>query len=362
MIVPVDIRDLILFIGIGNGILMASYLLGNRERTLAQVLLGLLIVCMSFNVCIFLILKYGLYNQYPILHWLPFGLSFTIGPLLYFYTKAVISKSFKITKSGYKHFLLLLLDYPHSIYHIIYGRTVLHLDLHYVLDKFALFSMISNAIYLFLTYKAVKEYNKQLPNYASNTRNLQLKWLGNSIFIWTGLFVFGLVYGAIDFILDLNFEEAYFINYLLIATVLWLGIKGTMQGQNSMELSRQITQSLPAEKGEKIIKDLKQLMKNQKIYLYPDLTLRNVEDQLNFSSKEISLAINSVIKKNFYQFINEYRVEEFKLRVLDKKNKHLTLFGIAQESGFNSKATFNRVFSSVTGISPRQFLDQSNTQ
>ena len=362
MIIPIDIRDLIIFIGIGNGILMSAYLLGNRERTLAQILLGLLIICMSFNVGIFLILKYGLYNQYPILHWLPFGLSFTIGPLLYFYVKAVISKSFRLTKPDYRHFLLLLLDYPHSIYHIIYGRTVLHLELHYVLDKFALFSMISNGIYLFLTYKTVKAFNKQLPNYASNTRNLQLKWLGNSIFIWTGLFFFGLVYGALDFIFDFNFEEAYFFNYLLIATVVWLGVKGTMQQQTSMELLKQTTQHIPPEKSKAIITDLKKLMENQKIYLNPDLTLRNVEDHLNFSSKEISLAINSVMKKNFYRLINEYRVEEFKLRALDASNKHLTLFGIAQECGFSSKATFNRVFNSFTGISPRQFVDQSKTE
>ncbi len=360
MIVSIDIRDILILIGVGNGLLLFCYMLAGNERSLARSLLGFLIFCLSFNVLLFIILKYRIYDQYPVLHWLPFGLSYIIGPLIYFYVKAIVSKSFFLTKRHFAHFALLLLDYPHSIYHIIYGREILHLDLHYVLDKFSLFSMVSNGIYLFITYKFIKDYHKLLPDFLSNTQNLQLKWLSDSILVWTSLFFFGLIYGIIDFAVDLNFEDAYLINYLFIITVIWLGFKGIRQGQNSIEISRNRAQPISQASTEVIIKKLKKVMEEQKLYYLSDLTLRNVEDQLGFSSREISLAINQSLKKNFYQFVNEFRVEDFKQKVLDPSNAHLTLFGIAQESGFSSKATFNRVFKSVTGISPREYLNQQS--
>lgn len=356
--VPVDLRDILILVGIGNGFLMSLFMLFGQERTLARTLLGFLIFCLSFNVLVFIILKYRIYDQYPILHGLPFGLSFIIGPLIYFYVRAVVSKSFRLSRQHYHHFLWLILDYPHSVYHIIYGRSIPHLSLHYVLDKFALFSMFSNGVYLYLTFRFIKDYHRILPNFLSNTQNLQLKWLSDSILVWTALFFFGLVYGALDFVVDLNFEDAYLINYLFISSAIWLGFKGIKQGQNSIEITKQPAQSVSQEASAEIIQKLKKVMEEQKLYLMSDLTLRNVEDQLGYSSKEISHAINQSLKKNFYQFVNEYRVDAFKQKVLDPSKAHLTLLGIAQECGFSSKATFNRVFKSISGMSPKEYLTQ----
>ena len=56
---------------------------------------------------------------------------------------------------------------------------------------------------------------------------------------------------------------------------------------------------------------------------------------LNITRQNISLTINDAIGKNFYQLINEYRVEEFKQLVLDSKNDHITLLGLAYDAGFN---------------------------
>ncbi len=361
MTVPIDLRDILILIGVGNGLLMSMYMLLGRDRSLARSLLGLLIICLSFNVLLFIILKYRVYDNYPVLHWLPFGLSFIIGPLLYFYVQAVISSAFKMTVKQYRHFLLILLDYPHSVYHIIYGRGVAHLDLHYVLDKFSLFSLIPNGIYLFLTFKVIKKYNQELPNYLSNTQRFRLQWLSNSILAWSGLFLVGLVYGAVDFIVDFGFEEAYFINFIFTITIIWLSIKGLSQEQNATDLPKQPPQTLELATSDRIIEKLRKTMGEQKLYLLPDLTLRNIEDQLGFSSKDISMAINQSLKKNFYQYVNEYRVEEFKERAVDPSNSHLTLFGIAQECGFSSKATFNRVFKSGTGLSPKEYLAQQDS-
>lgn len=361
MNVSVEFRDLIILIGIGNGLLMAVFMLIGRDRSLARSLLAILIICLSYNVLLYIILKYRVYDDYPLLHLLPFGLSFIIGPLLYFYVQAIISSSFRITLQRYAHFLLVLLDYPHSLYHIIYGREVLHLDLHYFLDKFSFFSVIPIGIYLLLTYKLVRSYNEQIPNYLSNTQNIRLKWLSDSILICSFFFLLVFAYGGIDFIYDFDFEPAYILNLIFAGSVVWLGLKGMRQNQNMFDFPK-YTAPINQEESREIISKLQKVMREQKLHLLPDLTLRQVEDQVGYPSKDISQAINHVLQKNFYQFVNDYRIDEFKNRAQDIKNNHLTLLGIAQESGFSSKATFNRVFKASTGFTPKEYLqlNQSN--
>jgi AraC-like DNA-binding protein len=69
----------------------------------------------------------------------------------------------------------------------------------------------------------------------------------------------------------------------------------------------------------------------------------------------LSQLINKKSEKNFRDFINQFRIEEFKKRARDPDSKNYTLLSIAYECGFNSKATFNRVFKNHTGITPSTF-------
>ena len=71
---------------------------------------------------------------------------------------------------------------------------------------------------------------------------------------------------------------------------------------------------------------------------------------------ELSEAINSGVGKNFNDFVNSYRVKEVEQMLQDGKQEQLSLLGIALECGFNSKATFNRVFKKMTGQSPSQYV------
>ncbi len=95
----------------------------------------------------------------------------------------------------------------------------------------------------------------------------------------------------------------------------------------------------------------------EKSYLNPELTLSELSIKLNTNTSVLSAVINSGFGKNFNDFVNEYRVEEFKRQATAANNKHLTLLAIAFDCGFNSKATFNRAFKKVTDVSPKAFLD-----
>jgi YesN/AraC family two-component response regulator len=95
-------------------------------------------------------------------------------------------------------------------------------------------------------------------------------------------------------------------------------------------------------------------MEEQKIYLEPQLSLKDMANQLRSNPSVISAAINQNFGKNFNDFVNEYRVKEFQTRQLLPENKNFTLLAIALDCGFNSKSTFNRSFKKITGKAPRE--------
>ncbi|XHR97182.1 helix-turn-helix domain-containing protein [Mucilaginibacter sp. UC70_90] len=96
-------------------------------------------------------------------------------------------------------------------------------------------------------------------------------------------------------------------------------------------------------------------MKANLYYQDPELNLRSLAEKLDLHPNELSRIINTVLKKSFNDFINEYRVADVARKMQDPAYDHLTLLGIAFESGFNSKTTFNRTFKQMTGKNPAEY-------
>jgi len=103
---------------------------------------------------------------------------------------------------------------------------------------------------------------------------------------------------------------------------------------------------------------LADLMQREKLYTDPEITLGDVAAKLDIHPNYLSQVINTVLKKNFYDYINSQRVEEFTRVVQEPKNQHFTLLALAFGCGFNSKSSFNRNFRKVTGVSPSLYLNQ----
>jgi AraC-like DNA-binding protein len=96
-------------------------------------------------------------------------------------------------------------------------------------------------------------------------------------------------------------------------------------------------------------------MKEEKLYLNPELNLAILSKHTSLQQKIISAVLNQHIQKSFNVFVNEYRVEAFKERIRQADRENLTMAGIAAECGFNSQATFQRTFKEITGMSPSDY-------
>ncbi|MBN2774262.1 MAG: helix-turn-helix transcriptional regulator, partial [Prolixibacteraceae bacterium] len=106
---------------------------------------------------------------------------------------------------------------------------------------------------------------------------------------------------------------------------------------------------------------LNRFIAEEEPFLIPNLSLRSLAEQVEIHPNKLSWLLNERMGKNFNEFINFYRIEYFKKLALDSGNRHISLIGLAYESGFNSKTVFNTYFKKETGMTPKEFLKQNGS-
>ncbi|MDW7693004.1 helix-turn-helix domain-containing protein [Flammeovirgaceae bacterium SG7u.111] len=104
---------------------------------------------------------------------------------------------------------------------------------------------------------------------------------------------------------------------------------------------------------------LLEVMEEKQPYLSPELSLRSLAETIQLHPNKLSRLLNEEIGKNFNDFINDYRLKAFQAKAINPTNNHLTLLGLAFESGFNSKSVFNDFFKKTTGLTPKAWVKEN---
>lgn len=107
---------------------------------------------------------------------------------------------------------------------------------------------------------------------------------------------------------------------------------------------------------EQYAREVEEYLKTSEAYVRSDLSLAEVAKATGIASRNISKAINTVLKKTFFDLINGLRIEKAKQLLQQKKQLDLTLETIAERCGFNSQSTFCRAFKKATGVSTSEWL------
>ncbi|WP_420322731.1 helix-turn-helix domain-containing protein [Flagellimonas sp.] len=101
---------------------------------------------------------------------------------------------------------------------------------------------------------------------------------------------------------------------------------------------------------------MKQLMEFKKLYLDPNCSLNKVANEMKLPAYLISHVVNNALDKSFPDFLNSYRIEEVKTRLLQPENNNVKIASLAYDCGFNSLSSFNIAFKKSTGVTPSKFL------
>ena len=361
------------------GLLFARYI---KKKNISDLFLALILLIVCYQQTCYTVGFMGWYTVFrnTKINYFLIPLGIAIAPLIYFYVKAITTSNFTFKKKDFIHFIpaITLILYRFSIYFYDSlqpgfndtqnGILKLSVDEPIVLPLLVFVSFAQMLLYLAFTFQLFYNYRKRIKAYFSNTYKLELNWILSFLIAFTALFLYSSLQDIIgSLIIELNYEQRWWLNIFMAIVVLFVGIKGYFTDTTKLnKLSFSFSpnpESIPQVKKEEEkvsaedIEKLKSYMELEKPYLNPDLNLSDLSDELQINRAELSKIINSGFNKNFNDFINEYRVNTFKEKLNLGEHKQLSLLGIAYDCGFNSKATFNRVFKKITQISPTEFLN-----
>jgi len=373
----------ILIIGIFEGLFLAALLFTKKRRTVSDAILALFFLLFALNIFLSYMEAYNRRNgfPYPLFIFTAAPLLLLHGPLLWLYIKSLTDQHFRL-KPLYLINLLpiaaMFTQHAMSIYVLPIDQKIEYVQSEVFKQSFSypfFLSLIalSPIFYFSLGLQLINKYKRKIEGYFSQTAGIDLKWLNVILGSWIILSVVINSFFIIDLFTPLApFGLMQFISFLFAAIyVIFIGFYGLRQENifltNSINLNLETaasnpidSYSKPLKEGEKeFIQTLLDFMSKQKPYLQPEITLKGLSDDLKVSSEYLSEIINTDLNKNFFDFINHYRIEEFKNQSKNEKNKHLNIIGLAFNCGFNSKATFNRVFKKSTGLTPSEYINRS---
>lgn len=351
--------DIIILFGSVQGFITA-FILFSQKKNIRHKLLSIILFIISL-ACLNIYLFQVLPEEVPFIILLierlvPLIIIMPLGPLVYFYVKTTLHSSFS-WKEVRIHFAPTLLEFIPSIQFIILvilylvgvlpevetESTILFTDL---FQKYMdVPRWLSTTIYLFFSIKLLR---------ANQVVNKKKTWLnqfliGFTIFqvVWLFHLIPYLIPSASPWLLqNLGWYPIY---VPLTILVYWLGINGMIQSRTGQ------TPSVDQNESDEIIQKLNKLMESEKLYLDPNLTQSIILDKTGFTQKSISSALNQYHGKSFNEYVNGFRVEEVKRKLSDRSFDHLSITGIALESGFNSQATFQRAFKTATQLTPKGY-------
>lgn len=361
----ITIPDLIAIFLSGFGILLClavGFQLLFRKSGMRQsnLLLGVLLILYALTLSDSLFAMSGIYAQYQFLYFLPINFSLSIGPLFYFFVRSRVQPSFMLQWRHLPHFILpmaqfvfyLSIGFRNTEYKSWVWRELIGPYVQFIEE--GLFILLTVG-YLLATYQLLRQKTPK-----ASWKPPVYQWLRRFTLSLAFLALIGSAYEITDWVL-FGFFEYNLFNTPWLAFPLKLSYAGIslLIGYNAYLYQHQsliLPEALkpPAEEPE-LSARIEELLENHKPYLDPELNLESFAKLLGVHRNTVSKALSSR-DESFRGLVNRYRVEEFIRLVQQGQHEHLTLLAIAFESGFNSKASFNRAFKSHTGSSPTAFF------
>jgi AraC-like DNA-binding protein len=370
----------ILYIGITQTLFSGILIAFKKPRMLANQILAswLLIICVEM---ILMLINETLFELYPVKI-----LPFIYGPLLLLYAKWMTSEHPRFDPRYLWHFLPFFIFLVAALIYI--DENIMHgTDGFLVNDRFVSFRIvygitffISISAYSVATFVVINRHQRKLKELVSySSEKITLRWLlGLSITFYTG-YVIMFIFGGIDIMVGFMPFDPYEISFISLTLLTFLfGVFGFHQPSIFEEVVRpdRRDETGEADKDSKkyqrsglkkkdvadLVNKIRKYMVIQKPYLDRELTIYDLSSQLKISRHILSEVINEHMGMNFYNLVNEYRINEVKDRMKSEEYKQLTILAIAYDSGFNSKSSFNTIFKEKTGQTPSEYLAVLNAK
>lgn len=360
-----NIFNILIISGVIHGVIFSAVVFNQKKKLLKyNRFLALTILFLSLSNFQYWIIDTSLNNTYYILNYFIIPWQWLITPMFYCYVYqfTTLTKLKKNIKTVLLIPFLIVFSILVSL-HFNFNTTVSKISMHHVsyliLDFFAI---IFNTIILLFTFKKIRNYEKSI---TKNTTKIysETLWLKQLIVTGFCICVIWLLTIIFSYLCKTNQNYLFYPMWILISSLIyWIGYVGLEKSKLLIERNTLKKQSLAIhlKKSLKInttetFYNIEHKIKNEKLFLNPNLNLKLLSKQLDLSEGYISQQINSNSKFNFNDYINNLRVEKAKQFLKDPLFDNYTIVAVGLESGFNSKSSFYTAFKKFSNKTPAQF-------
>lgn len=361
------------FIGIGLALFLSFLLILKKEKgTFDYILLAWLLL--NAAMLYFYYLNFvGQTDQYvPLL--IAMGLiPYLVSPLLFIYVSSLIQGqrfSWWVQSLHFIPYVVMLVSILYfywnpSEHHIIkVSRGFINIGgkLPFHVRYWSLIMAFSACAYPMLCLHKIIKHRAVIENEFSNIREKTLDWMKywiiiEFVFFWISFLI--IIAGDFDVMeIIISFKV---IAAMIIFNVFVVGFFGVRQtnifaGTPEAESKEKYRYSnLNSVEAGKLLDQLRRNMKQQQWYKDPGLNAGEVASHMGITKHQLSQLINQETNGNFYEFVNQFRIEEFQQKLKAGEADKLSILGVAYDCGFNSKSTFNQFFKKVVGMTPSEY-------
>ena len=352
-------------------LLLSGFLFSvNRGKTRSNRLLALFFLLLAINLADGLLVYYSFYERFPALAHLEDGFVFLIGPVLYFYTRSVVYRSFEWRTRDVLHLLpFVAFTVGFQIYYRLqtpeYQSVIQSAIQQQKLPAVFYYSIVivyaHVASYLYSAYREIIFYRQHLQQRFSQLQKRNLDWLMFMILSVAVMlfisFIYSLLPLATQVLLHWGLIVVIAFVFGFVNTIVWKALKQPLIFSGVEEETKSvhnITLFTDSERTE-YHRRVQEAVKTGHAYLNSDLTLDELAERTGTSAKKLSQFINDHYQQNFFDFVNSFRIEEAKRIMKTATDPKLTVLEVMYQSGFNSKSSFNNLFKKKTGLTPSEF-------
>ena len=354
-------------------LLLLAYIVLSSSKDISNRFLILFLILNSLLLLVGYIYKneYLSRNDYPLFFFFIRSTFLILGPLVYLYTRSKCFNNFNFRKSDWSHFIsffAIFIFFVAEYYIRINGvaqnsNTSVDAYTFFGFQIFWSFFLVQLLIYIILSYRILLQYRTSLKTISSYTENIDFSWLR----LLLTVYLFHWFFDALQPILYLsNVTNTDYYSIAGIFSTLTLLVFTTFVVVNGLKQSSLFSRiedkpkyadsPLTEAESKKYLTELIEFVETSKPFLDPKLKLTDLSKTLSLPEKQISQLLNQKLGKNFFDFINGYRIDEVKDKLSKNGNGNSkTVLEIAFMAGFNSKTAFNRSFKKFTGKTPSEY-------
>lgn len=358
--------------GLTVTVFLFSALLFKKNKGAADLILACWMLVAAVHQLLFYFSYAGIGSQYPHMLGLSLPIPMLYSPMLFLYVAEITGTQPFRWKTAWWHFLPFLLFVILAVpFYILSAAEKLQVFENqgkgyewYQFLKLGLFVILTVG-YTVWSSVLIRKSRQRVQDFFSNIENRNLVWLEYMCFGLCGicllvlLFDDRIVFAGVTLLMFL--AGIYGINQTSIfqSNTIIGNLAPETESENQAsagEITRYAKSGLKEADADQLYLRLRTLMEEKKLFENPDLTLTELAKTLGVHPNYLSQVINEKEGKNFYNYVNTLRVEEFMRLAVLPENKRFTLLALAFDCGFNSKSTFNKYFKTHTGKTPSDFF------